>query len=180
MEDGKRSKREKENIEIIFKKMFALLCFACTLKSRYALAPFPYSSQPPLAHPITPIPQRPHWPSFTHILIPTPTHPPNHSLTHPNPHSLTQSLAFPNNRTGLHSLTLSFAYRLARAAISSCRHRSLRHWLAIMAAVLPSYTHSKKERLVVVVEASKQGQKKEKTLINTQVSTHISSITRFQ
>ena len=49
-----------------------------------------------------------------------------------------------------------------------------------MAAVLPSYTHSEKERLVVVVEASKQRQQKKKPLINTQDSTHINSITRFR
>ena len=45
---------------------------------------------------------------------------------------------------------------------------------------MPSYTHSEKERLVVVVEASKQRQQKKKPLINTQDSTHINSITRFR
>ena len=54
-------------------------------------------------------------------------------------------VAFTNNHTCIHALTLSFASKLTRAAISSCRQPSLPSLLAHVAAVWPLYTHRKRD-----------------------------------
>ena len=97
------------------------------------------------------------------ISFPLPTHTRTHE--HPYAYSLTQtlahSLAFTNKLTCIFSLTLSFASRLTRAAISSCRHPSLPSLLACMAAVMPPYTHTHTQ-WVGMREGGRQRREKEK------------------